>query len=63
MQNDLIGEGQLMVCQRALRGRDLLIIPILKFFAERFLTSFSWAAASINKHLFGFLVLSSLLTS
>lgn len=34
MQNDLIGEGQLMVCQRALKGRELLIIPILNFFAE-----------------------------
>lgn len=40
MQNDLTGEGQLMVCQRAFRGRDLLIIPILTFFAELFLDFF-----------------------
>lgn len=62
MRNDLIGEGQLMVCQRALKGRELLIIPILNFFAELDFF-FSWAASSINKHLFGFLVLSFLLTS
>lgn len=62
MRNDLIGEGQLMVCQRAFKGRELLIIPILNFFAELDFF-FSWAASSINKHLFGFLVLSFLLTS
>lgn len=42
----------------SIRGKRFTNYP----YSEMFCWSFSWAAASINKHLFGFLVLSSLLT-